>query len=445
MEKNAVRVGFSRADITPLESVPLAGYGNTERRMSGAILSRLYATCLAFSDGENKALLISLDNAGFSDLSDEVLRPAIAEATGIPVSCIHLSCSHTHSASDVGKTDIPSVRRLCKQLEARLVLAAVEALQDLSYARIFAGTYETTGLNFVRQFVRADGTYCGSNFGNLSDSPIVGYESEADRMLQLVYFLREGRQNVILANFQGHPHRFGGGKDPTVTADVAAFFRDELERRTGCLVSYITGASGNQNSSSRIKEDMLAKHPCDHGKLLANEAFSTFRYMREVSAEGVGAVSLELELPLNHTEDHLAPQAEKIKALWLEHNDSRLCAQAGEPYGIHSPYHATAIIRKAGLPNSFTFTIHALKVGGIGIAIVPYEMYDTNGVQIKKGSPFDLTVIATCANTMQGYVPSRLAWEHGGYSCDTTRFCPGSGEELAEHYLTLLQRLHKGE
>ena len=445
MEKNAVRVGFSRADITPLESVPLAGYGNTERRMSGAILSRLYATCLAFSDGENKALLISLDNAGFSDFSDDVLRPAISAATGIPVSCIHLTCSHTHSAPDVGKTDIPGVRRLCKQLEARLVLAAVDALQDMAYTRIMAGSYETTGLNFVRQYIRADGTYCGSNFGNLSDSPIVGYESEADRMLQLVYFLREGKKNVILANFQGHPHRLGGGKDPTVTADVAAFFRDELERRTGCLVSYITGASGNENSSSRIKEDMLARQPYDHGKCLADDAVSTFRYLREVDARGVAATSLELVMPVNHAEDHMVPQAEKIKALWLESNDSRLCAQAGAPYGINSPYHATAIIRKAGLPDTFRFTIHALRVGGIGIAIVPYEMYDTNGVQIKANSPFDTTVIATCSNTMQGYVPSGLAWEHGGYSCDTTRFCPGSGEELAEHYLSLLQRLHKGE
>ena len=445
MNTNTVRVGFSRADITPLESVPLAGYGNTERRMSGAILSRLYATCLAFSDGENKALLFTLDNAGFSDLCDEVLRPAISAATGIPVGCIHLSCSHTHSAVDAEKVSIPTVVRYRKQLEARLVLAAVEALQDLSFTRIFAGSYETTGLNFVRQFIREDGTYCGSNFGNLSTSPIVGYESEADRMLQLVYFLREGKKNVILANFQGHPHRFGNGKDPTVTADVAAFFRDELERRTDCFVSYVTGASGNENSSSRIKEDMAAKHPCDHGKLLADEAFSTFRYMKEVSAEGVSAISLELEMPLNHTEDHMVPQAEKIKALWLEHNDSRLCAVEGAPYGINSPYHATAIIRKAGLPDSFTFTIHALKVGGIGIAIVPYEMYDINGLQIKEASPFDLTVIATCTNTMQGYVPSKLAWEHGGYSCDTTRFCPGSGEELAEHYLKLLQHLYKGE
>ena len=443
MATNAIRVGFSRADITPLESVPLAGYGNTERRMSGPILSRLYATCLAFSDGENRVLLISLDNAGFSDFSDEVLRPAISRATGIPESCIHLTCSHTHSAVDCGKTDIPSVLHYNEQLEAKLKLAAAEALEDLAFTRIFVSSVETEDLNFVRQYIRQDGTYCGSNFGNLSDSPIVAHESEADRVLQLVYFLREGKQNVILANFQGHPHRFGGGKDPTLTADVAAFFRDELERRTGCLVSYVTGASGNQNSVSRIRDEMLAPHPCDHGKHLADYAVSAFRFFKEVSAEGVAATSLELEMPINHKEDHMVEQAEKIRALWLEQNDSRLCAQAGEPYGIHSPYHAGAIIRKAGLPETFQFSIHALKVGGVGIAVVPYEMYDTNGLQVKEASPFDLTVIATCANTMQGYVPSALAWEHGGYSCDTTRFCPGSGEELAQHFLNLLDKLHQ--
>ena len=53
-----------------------------------------------------------------------------------------------------------------------------------------------------------------------------------------------------------------------------------------------------------------------------------------------------------------------------------------------------------------------------------------------------LTVIATCANSGQGYVPSLLGWEHGGYSCDTTRFCPGSGEELAQHYVDMLTKLH---
>ena len=111
MEKNAVRVGFSRTDITPIESVPLGGYGNTERRMSGAILTRLYATCLAFSDGENTVLFYTVDGAGFGMLCDETLRPAISTAPGIPVNRIHLSCSHTQSATDFGNRNVPSIHR----------------------------------------------------------------------------------------------------------------------------------------------------------------------------------------------------------------------------------------------------------------------------------------------------------------------------------------------
>ena len=152
---------------------------------------------------------------------------------------------------------------------------------------------------------------------------------------------------------------------------------------------------------------------------------------------------MELEMPVNHSLDHMVEQAKEIQQLWAETSNNKLCAERGLPYGINSPYHAGAIIRKAGLPATFNFSIHALKVGGIGIAVAPYEMFDTSGLQIKEGSPFDLTVIATCANSGQGYVPSLLGWEHGGYSCDTTRFCPGSGEELAQHYVDMLTQLHQ--
>ena len=439
---NRVRMGYCRKDITPNESVPLRGYGNTSRRMSGPVLSPLYATCLAFSDGENKALLYTMDMTGMGNVCDLELRPAISAATGIPVNCIHLSCSHNHSAPDLDNTDIPSIPRYTKVLEAKLVLAAVEALEDLAYTRIFAGEVETEGLNFVRRYVREDGTYCGDNYGSGNPSPIACHESEADRMLQLVYFLREGKKNVILANFQGHPHRLGGGVNPTVTSDIVGIFRDELERRTDCLVAYVTGGSGNQNSSSRIPDEMAAKRVSDHGKILADYAVMVFRRMKEVSTEGVAATTLELEMPVNHSLDHMVEQAKEIQKLWAETSDNKLCAERGRPYGINSPYHAGAIIRKAGLPETFHFSIHALKVGGVGIAVAPYEMFDTSGMQIKEGSPFDLTVIATCANSGQGYVPSLLGWEHGGYSCDTTRFCPGSGEELAQHYVDMLTKLH---
>ena len=442
MAKAPVRVGFARADITPIESVPLRGYGNTSRRMSGAILTPLYATCMAFSDGENTVLLYTMDMTGMGGVCDKELRPAISEATGIPVDRIHLSCSHNHSAPDLDNRSIPSILRYTKQMEAKLVLAAVEAIQDLGFTRIFAGSVETEGLNFVRRYVREDGTYCGDNYGSGSTSPIACHESEADRTLQLVYFLREGKKNVILANFQGHPHRLGGSVNPTVTADIVGIFRDELERRTDCLVAYATGGSGNQNSSSRIPDEMAAKRVSDHGKILADYAVMVFRHMKEVSTEGVDSATLELEMPVNHSLDHMVEQAREIQQLWKETSNNKLCAEKGLPYGINSPYHAGAILRKAELPATFNFSIHALKVGGIGIAVAPYEMFDTSGMQIKEGSPFDLTVIATCANSGQGYVPSKLGWEHGGYSCDTTRFCPGSGEELAQHYVDMLTKLH---
>lgn len=439
-----VRIGFGRVDITPVESVPLRGYGNTSRRMSGPVLSPLYATCLAFSDGENRVLLYTMDMTGMGGVCDRALRPAVSEATGIPVNCIHLSCSHNHSAPDLDNTGVPSIPRYTKQLEAKLIQAAMEALADLTETRIFVSAVETEGLNFVRRYVREDGTYCGDNYGSGSTSPIACHESEADRQLQLVYFVREGgKKNVILANFQGHPHRLGGGVNPTITSDIVGFFRDEMERRTGCLLSYATGGSGNQNSSSRIKEEMAAKKPADHGRILADYAVSAFRQFKEVNAEGVGAVTMDLEMPVNHSLDHMVEQAREIQKIWAETSNNKLCAEKGLPYGINSPYHAGAIIRKAGLPATFNFSIHALKVGGIGIAVAPYEMFDTSGMQIKEGSPFDMTVIATCANSGQGYVPSKLGWEHGGYSCDTTRFCPGSAEELAQHYIDMLTQLHQ--
>ena len=51
-------VGFGSACITPEESVPLAGMGNTSKRMSTTILDDLYATCVAFTDEANRTVLL---------------------------------------------------------------------------------------------------------------------------------------------------------------------------------------------------------------------------------------------------------------------------------------------------------------------------------------------------------------------------------------------------
>jgi hypothetical protein len=441
MAKN-VLVGFGRADITPTESVPLRGYGNTSKRMSGPVIDPQYTTCLAFSDGETTILLYTSDLTGNGNGCDTVLRPAVAEATGLPVNNIHMSASHNHSAADVDNLEIPSVARYNEYLKNQLVAAGKAALADLKEARIYVTDIETAGLNFVRRYVLEDGTYAGDNYGHFRESPIKCHESEADRKLQLVKFVREGCADVILANFQGHPHRLGGSHKPEITSDVVGAFRTEMEKRTGCLLAYATGASGNQNSHSRILSEMAAETWLDHGRILADYAEEAMKHFREVSAEGVGVTTLDLDMPINHSMDHLLEEAKKIHAAWLETNDHKYCSALGRPYGINSPYHAGAIVRRVDMPATFDVSIHAIRVGQIGIAVAPVEMFDTLGMMIKESSPFEMTVIATCCNTGKGYLPSKLGWAHGGYSCDTTRFSPGSGEELAGHFVDLLTKLH---
>lgn len=51
------RVGYGREKIMPEESVPLAGYGNTDRLSTG-FLDPLYLDCIATTDAKGNTLLI---------------------------------------------------------------------------------------------------------------------------------------------------------------------------------------------------------------------------------------------------------------------------------------------------------------------------------------------------------------------------------------------------
>ena len=56
-----LQVGFARANITPEDSVPLGGYGNTSTRMSDGFLDYIYTSAIAISDGENTVVIIEND------------------------------------------------------------------------------------------------------------------------------------------------------------------------------------------------------------------------------------------------------------------------------------------------------------------------------------------------------------------------------------------------
>ena len=140
--------------------------------------------------------------------------------------------------------------------------------------------------------------------------------------------------------------------------------------------------------------------------------------------------------------DHLAEIGLKLRQEWERTGDHAACREAGKPYGIHSPYHANAIISKANKGTSDSFEIFAVSFGDVGFACAPYEMFDTNGTFIKENSPFPITFVAECANGANGYFPSEIAWDNNGYEVDTCKYMKGTAEALADRYVAMLETLY---
>lgn len=440
-----MKVGYSRVDITPEESVPLGGYGNTSARMSNNILDRIYATCIAFvNEAGEKALVYTVDliNAGATARTE--IRPEISRVTGIPMECVHISGTHTHSAPDTHNEEKESVPRYNEFYKAQMIRVAEEALQDAKPAQLQLGRAITHNMNFCRIYIMADGTYAGPNFGN-QNQPYVGHETEADPEMLLARITREGGKDIVMCNFGIHQTNSGGVKKYDISADIAGAMRAEYEANEDCCFAYFTAACGNLTPNSRIVEEnpVPPKDFVAHGKLLAKYALDARDSYEPASFGAIRGKTVSCVQPINHNTDHLVPQAKEIYDIYTDTGDRNLANKVGrEKYGFSSVYHAGAILKRSKMPESESIIIDVLTVGDLAFAMAPYEMYDTNGVEIKTESPYKMTFVLTLANgPSMGYLPTKLNFEHGGYAADTCRFVPGVGEDLSAEFVKMLKTL----
>ncbi len=433
--------GYARIDITPLESVPLKGYGNTSKRMSANVLDPLYLTALAYTDlTGSTAIVMTADLCLLEGVVGTPACKAAAEATGVPMERILISATHNHSCPDTENLDEPSIPRYITWFAGKAAEAAQAALADRKpVTGMYTAKAMTQGLNFVRRYVMNDGTFAGDNYGDWS-SGIRCHESEVDNSLGLVKLTREGGKDIVLANFQAHPHRNGGPRRPDISADIIAPFRDTVEAELGCLCLYFSGAAGNVNPTSRIPEENTMGDYMQQGQSLAKYAIDAAKAFRPLPLGPIASQYRVREYPTNHSLDHLAEVAKPIFEAWLEDGDNGAARVKGKPYGINSPYHAGCIIDRVNLPATQKVPLWTLSMGEVAFVGAAYEMFDSNGMEIKAASPYDTTFIFTNTNDYCGYMPSALGWNNGGYSVDSCEFCAGIGEALAEEFLDMLRR-----
>ena len=451
--ENTLLVGYARGDMTPKEPVPLAGYGNTLTRIHQGVLDPLMATCVAISDRQNGTILLfALDIVATREKVFLQARQQISQQYGIPVEAVILSATHTHSGPDFAQKDHPGILRYGQQLAALLTEVAGKALTDRQSAVMYCGKTYNSGMNYVRHYIQENGAICGDNYGDHAASPYKCHVSEADRELRLVRFRRETGKDVLIANWQAHPNlastiatEYGRAHRPLVSADYVGSCRDYVEEHEDVHFAFFQGAAGNLNSRSRLEWEVDTRDHRLYGQQLGAIILEGLGKMQPLTGGKVAAVTKTLHGRANHSEDYLEEEARKIRVVWQEKNDAQLCMQLGKPYGIHSAYHAGAILGKLELPSHLDMTLGAARIGQLGVAALPYEVFDTNGKYIREKSPYPMTLILSSANGGFNYIPSAQGFAHGCYEADMCKHAPGTGEEAADLAVQMLAQLHTEE
>lgn len=486
------RIGFGVANISPTEDLygktGLLGFGNEGTRLVTGVDENapMMAMCLAVTDADGKTVLLyATDTAAVGDGEGADIARILEQDYDVPKGCVMISANHQHATPDyVNGYDALFVRQMVAAGAA--ALADRKAVTDVSVQIV---KLPENKYNFVRNLQYTDsagkpipGAMNTPNHNDIGRKDLEGivakerktYESTADSTVQLVRITREGDEKpIVISNFQTHPLLASNGLDTVATADLVGIYRNRLEQELGCRAMYFTGPSGNIHPFSNIDPQYYFKNRdyITFGQQLAKEVAQTIREDGWVNAMGDQKVHIETRtfgydvnfnsFPawLRSTNPDIADKSDAEVLSMIEDFANGIWSYDGgytrktteedlNTYGIYSKYHCKyMVIRQKNKPGDKKYlTISTVAFGDVAFVVAPYEMFDTNGMEIKDASPYPVTMIATMADmptaercsSCNGYLPSTLGYENSGYSVDIAQFKKGIGENLREDFLTML-------
>lgn len=442
-------VGYSRVDITPEQYTHLGGNGLDSKRLCNKVIEHIYGTCIAMSDAQGSTVLYCpVDLLHTRNPVGIETREAISQATGVPVSHILLAASHNHAGPGVSSSTLDTVAAWKKLFIKRMVQCAEEAMADRKEAQMSIGQRTVEGMNFVRHYHMNDGTVAGPNSGSFA-SGAKAHLTEADNQLQVIRFQRQEGRDVILVNWQCHATSAAGTDIYAMFGDYIFHMRNHVEGITGAHFGFFQGAAGNLVPSSRIKGETRVVPSAEYdryGRVMAEEVVACLADMIPVAAGPVAATSCVFSGQVDHSDDHLAEKAAAaLKKFHAYPFDERVKAKELFliPEGFNSHLHAGGIITRSQMGQTKEMELWAVRVGSVGFASAPYEMFCSNGMFIKKNSPFQMTFVVTVCNDYNAYMADDQAYDYDIYEINTRHYVRGNAEKLAQTFVDMLRELKK--
>jgi hypothetical protein len=392
-----------------------------------------------------KVALLSVDICMLDRNNVALMRRHIASQTDLLAENIFIAATHTHSGpapmrlGSLPKADDASVDRFLTKAATAVVIAH----ERLKPSRLTIGTTTEGRLSFNRRLRCKDGR-THMNWEGLDPSFVIEPLGPTDPQVTTLVIEQEGRSAAAVVNFALHPAILAGD-NWLYSADYPGYLSESLARlsRADFVTLFFNGCCGNVNHLDYTDKTQGRGYAMTQrvGYLLGVAAAEARE--RAVPVEG-GEIAISREMV--HLK-RLRISKEEVK--WSEEivRKAQEHPTRGQVDGLPDVHYARTWLemhRKQG--DDDVVEVCVLRLGDAGIVTFPGEMFCEFGLQVKKNSPAKHTLVIELANDEIGYLPTREAFEQGGYepTTGTTLYEKGAGEELTASALRQLQELFSG-
>ncbi len=457
-----LRAAFVEKDITPEIGMEYpGGYGKVFHR-------KFHDPCKArigvFNDGDPEqgktVAVISLDAAFIRKPQVQAIRTRIEKATGIPAGNILVHATHSHSSGPTGmvlpgeydhaskfiqelayQKSSGAVPKYLKLVEDQAVAGVIEAWKKIAPASFDVDRGYEDRVAYNRRFIMKNGmTVTHPRAGN---PDIVKPAGPIDPEVGVLgVFDEKGKLQGCVINYVCHATTNPGG----ISANYIYYVEKAVQGMFGkdVVVVFIAGASGDvtqvDNQNPRVPKRGEAMAAFVGGRIGA-EAVKVLLGMDRGTDCVIDARQKFLKIPRRKPSPaHVALARKQVHMKYPKEIDPTTWTFAKETVMLDALIQAKPIVEAE---------IQALQIGPLVIAAVPAEYFCQYGLDIKKGSPFPFTFVASLSNGCVGYVPTVDAFgpHGGGYETRLTSYSNleiTAGNTFAETAIQLTRQFKPG-
>jgi hypothetical protein len=418
---------------------PLAGFA-ARQGVSTGVHDDLFARALVLENADAAIALVSVDVLALPSEFVRRVRAMIQQRTGIQQDAIMIASTHTHSGpvtiktffNPEGSVDATYMDRLARAIEESVAAGWRERFP----ARVGVGTGHVAGVGVNRR--SADQRPVDEEIG------IIKVE-DADHQMRAVFI-----------NYACHPTVLGPD-NLLATGDFPAFAVEEVEEAIGPdgFAMFVNGTQGNisMGHSSElsaigvITPGRTFARAAELGHLLADATLKTLPGIKTTDAPVLGKISVPVELPLKkyppveETARALREAEDRLRQLSSEDgkDDEELRrAKSEQLYASITNFYAGEA--RTMLDGLLRIELQGVRIDDAVFVAIPAEVFVEIGLRLKSLAPHR-TFIIGIANGYIAYLPTREAYEVGGYEVVSAKCQPESEDILIENIIRLEERL----